>query len=120
MLNNNVRHIRLTYVIDPNTISFLDIQSFIVGKRITTCTYRKPTATNILLLAFSHHPEHLIRGIPVGQFLQLHWNCSRDDDFHNEAVEMSRRSRDRSNKVLKKAWTKDRSDLLIKKQGTPM
>lgn len=101
-----MRNIWLTYIVDPKTSSFLNLHISIVGDRLTTCTYRKLTAANTLLQASSHHPDHLVKGIPMGQFLQIHRNCSRDDDFHREAGEIRfSRFRDRgySYKVLKKA-----------------
>lgn len=121
ILNKNDRNTVLTHVIDANTISFLDLQITCVDTRLETCTYRKPTAANTLLQASSHHPDHLIKGIPVGQFLWLRRNCSKDDDFHKEATEMFARFKDRGypQKTLKqahkKAWLTDRRDPLADK-----
>lgn len=39
-LNNNGRDIRLTHMVDPKTISFLDLQISINGNQISTCTFR--------------------------------------------------------------------------------
>lgn len=103
---------------------FLDLQISIMGNKITTCTFRKPTAANTLLQASSHHPDHLIKVIPVGKFLRLLRNCSRDDDFLRKAGEKLDRFGDRGypHRVLKKArkksWSKDRRDLLASNKDT--
>ncbi|OCT57051.1 hypothetical protein XELAEV_18004055mg [Xenopus laevis] len=62
------------------------------------CTYddgkttRKPTATNTLLAASSHHPLSLIKGIPIGQFLHIRRNCTDEKTFEIQAKELSSRN----------------------------
>ncbi|XP_068114979.1 uncharacterized protein [Hyperolius riggenbachi] len=94
-LNVNERNIHLTYTYSPTSISFLDLSVVKDGGALRTTTYRKPTAGNTLLHATSHHPPHLIRGIPRGQFLRIRRNCSSEVDFQREAAEMYDRFRDR-------------------------
>lgn len=83
-----------------------------------TKTYRKATAANTLLLADSHHPRPLVKGIPVGQFLRMRKNCSTEEDYHCESDMLYRRFRERgySHRTLKQArkiaGSKTRKDLL--------
>ncbi|KAM4021744.1 uncharacterized protein ACNLHF_027055 [Anomaloglossus baeobatrachus] len=88
-LNNNSLGLRFTHTCDLNSITFLDLVIVKDGKgKIQTLTHRKPTATNSLLKWDSHHPLPLRRGIPKGQFLRIRRNCSREDDFENQAVDL--------------------------------
>ncbi|OCT82231.1 hypothetical protein XELAEV_18024747mg [Xenopus laevis] len=73
-------------------------------------------ATNTLLRAESHHPESLITGIPIGQFLHIRRNCTYDDDFENQATDLAQRLKSQVynnqwrdiQKILKNNW-----DLLV-------
>ncbi|OCT78766.1 hypothetical protein XELAEV_18029856mg [Xenopus laevis] len=87
---------------------------------LCTKTYRKSTATNTLLYAESHHPESLIKGIPIGQFLRIRRNCTFDDDFENQAVDLAQRLKNHgydSNSIKRgylRAKEKTRSALIYK------
>ncbi|XP_077149389.1 uncharacterized protein LOC143812038 [Ranitomeya variabilis] len=65
-LNHNMFNIRLTSTISPCSIDFLDIKLIVKDNRVSSCLYRKPTATNNLLHYSSFHPAHLKNGIPKG------------------------------------------------------
>ncbi|CAJ0947519.1 unnamed protein product [Ranitomeya imitator] len=80
-LNDNVLNMFLTYSCSLDSAIFLDLCIKIDGNRLVTDLYRKPTATNNLLEFQSFHPLHTRRGIPVGQFLRTHRNCTADEDF---------------------------------------
>lgn len=118
-LNINERNIRLTYTYHGETLPFLDLQITKSGDRLTTCTFRKETAANTLLLAQSHHPKPLINRIPTGQFLRIRRNCSEDKLFLIEAGDLYQLFRERgySHLPLKKAKDKalksKREDLLV-------
>lgn len=81
-LNANDRNIKLTFTSDFQTLSFLDLSISIVNCRLVTKTFRKQTTANTLLLASSHHPPSLIRGIPIVQFLRIRRNCSNEVAYH--------------------------------------
>lgn len=72
----------------------------------------------MLLEASSHHPNSLIQGIAVGQFLRIKRNCSQEEDFRAEATNMYARFKERgySHKCIerarKRAINTDRRDLL--------
>ncbi|XP_077117028.1 protocadherin gamma-B1-like [Ranitomeya variabilis] len=78
---------------------------------LVTSNYKKPTATNALLHWTSHHPEHLKRGIPKGQYLRIRRNCSDDAIFESQAQELRRNFRDRGypSKILSRAYHEARS-----------
>lgn len=96
-LGNNTRNLRLTFVVDPHEILFLDLSIKLVNIRLTTKTFRKETAANTLLQADSHHPRSLIQGIQR--------NCSTEEDYRNESEQLYRRFRERgySHPALKRA-----------------
>ncbi|XP_077105060.1 uncharacterized protein LOC143759233 isoform X2 [Ranitomeya variabilis] len=63
-LNTNSLNIHLTSTISESTVDFLDIKLTIKENRVSSCLYRKKTATNNLLHYSSFHPTHLKNGIP--------------------------------------------------------
>lgn len=70
-LVNNCQNIRLTHSFHHQRLLFLDLTIEALRGRISTRTYRKDTPANTLLQATSHHPQSLICGIPMGQFLRI-------------------------------------------------
>ncbi|CAJ0943145.1 unnamed protein product [Ranitomeya imitator] len=113
-LNSNDMNIHLTFMADAESIDFLDVTI----KRgptgvINTDIFRKETSTNTLLHASSGHPAHMIRSIPVGQFLRLRRICSSDCDFEKRADELRGRFRERGYSVLRtmieNVWVQSRA-----------
>ncbi|CAJ0927374.1 unnamed protein product [Ranitomeya imitator] len=87
-------------------VDFLDIKLTLEGNRVSSCLYRKSTATNNLLHYSSFHPVHLKNGIPKGQFLRLHRNCSSSDDFLRLAGDLTTRfiSRQYPRKIVSRGF----------------
>lgn len=81
---------------------------------IATNLYRKPTEGNYLLHVESAHPRHLIKGIPVGQYLHIRRNCTSIKVFKTQADALRERflKRGYSHKALKRAYKKDLESLL--------
>ena len=48
---------------------------------LSTDLYCKPTDSHICLLYSSEHPRHLLKGIPISQFLRVKCICSENTDF---------------------------------------
>lgn len=117
-LSHNSWNIRLTFTVDPTEIPFLDLSIRLEKGKLLTKTYRKTTAANTLLVADSHHPKSLIRGIPVGQFLRIRRNCSTEDDFRRESDSLYNHFRERGYSHCTLRWarkiaaSKNRTDLL--------
>ncbi|XP_072010910.1 uncharacterized protein [Engystomops pustulosus] len=76
---------------DPteNSVDFLDLKINIRNNHIHTDLYRKDTATNCLLHYNSFHPQHLRNSILIGQFVQVRRNCTMDEDFRRNALELT-------------------------------
>ncbi|XP_072010737.1 uncharacterized protein [Engystomops pustulosus] len=113
---------------DPSTtaVDFLDLKISIENNHLCTDLHRKDTATNSLLHFQSFHPKHLKTGIPVGQFIRLRRNCTLDDNFKSNALDLTSRFRNRQypKRVISQAYQRarnsSRSDLLTpKKARTP-
>ncbi|OCT72143.1 hypothetical protein XELAEV_18035109mg [Xenopus laevis] len=91
---------------------------------IHTTIYRKPCSGNTLLHAQSWHPRSQIAGIPIGQFLRLHRNCSTLGEFKIKADEMRDRFQERgyNSKSIQRAYTRaettDRVTLLTPQNKT--
>ncbi|CAJ0956274.1 unnamed protein product [Ranitomeya imitator] len=89
------------------TLDFLDVTIRRDASGVLqTDIFRKETATNTLLLASSGHPRHMIRSVPVGQFLRLRRICSSDGDFESRAEELRQRfyTRGYSHRMVKVAY----------------
>lgn len=117
-LNNNSFNIFLTATISDSSVDFLDLSLCLQHNKIITRLHRKKTATNSLLHYSSHHPMHLKRGIPVGQFLRVRRNCSDTGDFISNAQDLTRRFINRSypkwvvSQAFQRARGSDRKELL--------
>lgn len=106
-LNDNPLELRFTYNINQTSLAFLDvlIEKYPDGS-LSTWVYRKPTATNSLLNWHSGHPMALKKGITRGQYLRLRRNCSSDQKFREQAIELRQRFTDRGypDKVLRGSY----------------
>uniref|UniRef100_A0A803JPB3 Reverse transcriptase domain-containing protein n=1 Tax=Xenopus tropicalis TaxID=8364 RepID=A0A803JPB3_XENTR len=117
-LNENSLNLRFTSDFNQTSIAFLDLKLVASGHSIETTTFRKACAGNSLLRADSCHPQHLFKGIPLGQFYRIRRNCSTMDAYLEQACHLRDRFLDRgySMKSLLMAFTKalytKRSDLL--------
>ncbi len=94
--------------------------------RLDSTIYQKLLSRNTLLRADSHHPQQLIKNIPVGQFLSLKRNCSTDEEFEVKAAEKCERFQNRGYKendtraAYQRAMHTDEVRLLQKnKHSTP-
>ncbi|CAJ0937732.1 unnamed protein product [Ranitomeya imitator] len=105
-LNDNPYNIFLTSSCSSSSVIFLDLNVVCQDGVLSTCLYRKPTATNNLLEFRSFHPSHTKKGIPVGQFLRTRRNCTRDEDFYREAHDLTQRFKKRTypNKYISQAY----------------
>lgn len=83
------------HVVDPCEISFLYLTIRLEEGKLVTKTFLKKTAAKTLLYVGSHHPKSLIYGIPVGQFLRIRRNCSKDDDYRHEVDDLYKRFTER-------------------------
>lgn len=90
-LNQNKRNIHLTCTCDQIEISFLVLWITVEEGQLHTRTFRKETAANTLLRADRHHPHWLKNGSPIGQFLRIKRNCTKDDACKKEGTEMYQR-----------------------------
>lgn len=85
-ISNNEFNLKFTMQSDAHSIPFLDLRLFLYpdGSLYTTL-FRKETAGNTILHYTSVHPRSLVRSIPFSQYLRLHLNCAREEDFVSEA-----------------------------------
>ncbi|XP_073425413.1 uncharacterized protein [Dendrobates tinctorius] len=81
---------------DTTYVTFLDLTVSKMNGGISTRLFRKPTATNSLLDYTSFHPSHTRNGVPVGQFLRVRRNCTSDDVFRKEALNLTKRFKKRN------------------------
>ncbi|KAM9320060.1 myb-binding protein 1A [Gastrophryne carolinensis] len=101
------------------SIEFLDLQLQLQKDgTITTTLFRKKTDTNSILHYSSFHQKNLKEGIPIGQWLRIRRNCSREEDFIEESTKLRTRFRNRGylggvlEKATQRALRTPREDLL--------
>lgn len=114
ILNNNKLNIKLTYKTGRTNIDFLDLMLQVNDEGfVHSDLQRKPTATNSLLHAESSHPKHLIRNIPVGQFLRIRRICSTEEYFEKRATELQHRFSERGYNQydIKRAYSRAKKTL---------
>lgn len=126
IFNNTIDdNIKLTFVIGGKQLEALDLKLHLLPNgTIETSLYRKPTDNHQFVHWASHHPNHLKKSLPYSQFIRIKRNCSRNEDFETEALELIKRFRARKypHSVLidarNKARARVRDDLLTPKEKT--
>ena len=73
--------LKFTMEIGNQSICFLDLRISIVGNKLTTTVYSKPTDSHLYLHADSCHKKLSIKGIEKGVALRLRRICSSDNDY---------------------------------------
>ncbi|XP_056416610.1 uncharacterized protein LOC130357893 [Hyla sarda] len=123
-LNDNHCNLRFTHTWSKTCTPFLDVLLVDNGDSIEVRPFRKAISGNTLLRADSCHPEHTIKGVPVGKLIRGKRNSSEESVYQAEANAMCTRFRQRGypNWILDKARKRvdviQRSDLLTNKEHT--
>lgn len=60
---------------------------------ISVTPYRKLLSTNSTLMADSCHLPHVVKNVPVGEFINLKWNCSNSSVYPEVEAETLARLR---------------------------
>lgn len=77
-VNNNDMNIQFTFSISSTTTNFLDLTlSGSCTSGVEVSPFRKDTATNLLLMATSCHPQHVVKNLPVGELIRAKRYSSR-------------------------------------------
>ena len=82
--------LKFTMEIGDKTICFLDLQISIVGKKLTTTVYSKPTDSHLYLHAKSCHKKSSIEGIQKGVALRLRRICSSEENYNEKSEEYAK------------------------------
>ena len=79
----NERHltIRFTEGWSQTSTNFLDVTVALIGGKVTTDLYLKPTDNHQYLHSSLYHPYHCKKGIPYSQALRLNRICSNPNSF---------------------------------------
>ena len=75
-LNSLNSKLRFTINTSVDSIEYLDVVVSVVGQKITTAMYSKPSDTHAYLLPTSNHPTHICKNIPKGVMKRVTRNCS--------------------------------------------
>ena len=94
-LNNNDTGLQFTYESSGTEIVLLDTKIYISKNCMHTTLYRKPTVTNAVLHATSHHSKTLVWSIPFGELLRAKHNCSSSESYLAEETTIISRFRER-------------------------
>ncbi|XP_075455132.1 uncharacterized protein LOC142494549 [Ascaphus truei] len=109
-LNSIPSNIRFTLNYSNEQIVFLDTVVYKGPTRLLTKIHHKATDRNTLLLASSHHPDALKKGLPYSQFLRVLRITSRSDECEEALQCMTHRflARGYNHKEVKEALAKAR------------
>ena len=108
------------------SVEFLDVRVSILGERLSTDVYTKPTDSKSYLHHSSDHPSHTKKAIPSGLAMRAKRICSTEKGFKHQAREacnhLVRRGYPQKEvrKSIRNVEKMDRSELLRhheKKQG---
>ena len=100
------------------SVNFLDVKVKLVGNRIQTSLFTKPTDAHLYLNTKSCHPNHVIKNIPKGQLIRARRICSTNQDFDQNAKLMTQFFTSRGYKeknlqrLVKEVRSMPRNDLL--------
>ncbi|KAM3936220.1 LOW QUALITY PROTEIN: uncharacterized protein RB166_003342 [Leptodactylus fuscus] len=85
-ISSNSHNLKFTSQLSPVTVNFLDIT--LTGDDIKGVVesklYRKPQSGNTTLHAKSHHPQHTIKSVPVGELTRAKRICSQEQEYTEE------------------------------------
>ena len=80
-INTLNRDLKFTVEIGNQSISFLDLRVLIVGNKLTTTVYSKPTDSHLYLQVDSCYKNSSITSIQKDVALRLPCICSSDNDY---------------------------------------
>ncbi|XP_040183666.1 uncharacterized protein LOC120916795 [Rana temporaria] len=103
-LNKNEKNIKLVWKIDTKEVDFLDLNVSLEGNRIITKTYFKTVDTNSYLSVESCHHKPWLYNIPKGQLVRLKRNCTKEEDFNEQAQFIGKRFEDKGYDI---SWLKE-------------
>ena len=86
-MNSLDERLKFTIEIGGDTLAFLDMLIRIIGGRLETTVYSKPTDSHLYLHASSCHKKSSIEGIQKGVALRLCRICSRNEDYKLKSKE---------------------------------
>ena len=81
-LNTLIPDIEITFEYSETKLSFLDVELYIINKRINTKTFFKETDTHQLLHTQSYHPKHIWEGILKSQLIRFKRLSSTYNDYN--------------------------------------
>ena len=117
-LNSRETRVKFTEHHSTTHIEFLDLTVRLVGTRLETELYVKPTSSLSYLRRDSCHPKHVFSSLAYGEFIRVRRNCSNLETFdtHSETILNAFLKRGYERELLDKARaearSKSRSDLL--------
>ena len=88
-INTLDERLKFTMEIGGDTLAFLDLLISIIGNRLFTTVYSKPTDSHLYLQADSCHQKATIKGIQKGVSLRLRRICSTLEEYDAKSKEYS-------------------------------
>ena len=90
-LNTNNRGIEFKYEADQEKINFLDLEIRVEDGQFVTSTYFKSSDRNSFIPRDSCHHKAWLDSVPKSQYLRLRRNCSKMEDFDEQAKMLTAR-----------------------------
>jgi hypothetical protein len=114
--------IKFDHVLSKESINFLDVKVSILGKKLTSSVYTKPTDRKSYLHAKSYHPKSTKEAIAFGQATRLKRICTETTDFQAAANQLKAdlikrgHKEERTSAEINRAAEQERKNLLTYKE----
>ena len=104
------------------SVNFLDTTVKLEDSKISTTLYSKPTSSHDYLHRSSYHVKHVLKSLPLSQFIRIRRICSNLSDYWTNANEFIHHFRERGykeselRKCAQTVSSRDREELLTYKR----
>ena len=86
---NTLHHsIKFDYEYSKEKVNFLDTTISVIGNKLSTTLYTKPTDRKSYLHSKSYHPQSTKKSIAFSQAARLKRICTEEDDFRSHAEKL--------------------------------
>ena len=121
--NKNMKStIKFTTHYSKTSVTFLDITVKLVNNKVVTTLYTKPTASHDYLHRSSYHVQHILKSLPLSQFIRIRRICSNLSDYWKNTNEFIQHFKNRGykendlRKCAQAVSARDREELLTYKK----
>ena len=114
--------IKFTSHYSKSSVRFLDISVNLINSKVVTTLYTKPTASHDYLHRSSYHVQHILKSLPLSQFIRIRRICTNLSDYWKNTNEFIQHFKNRGykendlRKCAQAVSIRDREELLTYKR----